>query len=230
MVAPPAVVVSTPTAPAPRAARQSRHARQQRQPFDQRVERVDARDAAFGQKHVGDVVLAGERAGVRDRELARRRRTAELVGEHRLAARCRAERKAPQARGMAHGFEKQHVAVDAGVIERRLADVAEREIDLVADRDQPGEADAARLAAGEQRADHAARVGGGEDAADRQVLLVEGGVRGQHRLAAQVDDAEARRTNDAQPGARADRRAAAFLAPILSGRPRRSRPPARSRP
>ena len=179
------------------------HARQQRQPFDQRVERIDPRDAAFGEKHVGDVVLAGERAGVGDRELARRRRTAELVGQHRLAARCRRERKAPQACGMAHGFQEQHVAVDAGVIERRLADVAEREIDLVADRDQAGEADAARLAAGEQRADHAARMGGGEDAADRQLLLVEGGVRRQHRLAAQVDDAQARRPDQPQPSARA---------------------------
>ena len=202
MVAPPAVVVTTPTA-SPHGARR-RHARKQRQPFDQAVEGIDPRDPAFGEKNAGDIVLAGERAGMRDRKLARRRRTAELVGEHRLSARRGGEREAAQARRMAHGFEKQHVAVDARVIERGLADLAEREIDLVADRDQAREADAARLATGEQRADQAAAVGGGEDAAVRQVLLVEGGVGGEHRLAAQVDDAQARGPDDAQPGAGTD--------------------------
>jgi hypothetical protein len=35
---------------------------------------------------------------------------------------------------VSHGLEKQHVAVDARIIERRGADVAEREVDLVPDR------------------------------------------------------------------------------------------------
>ncbi len=42
----------------------------------------------IGEKHVGDVVLARQRAGMRDRKLARRRRAAELVGQDRLAARA----------------------------------------------------------------------------------------------------------------------------------------------
>jgi hypothetical protein len=44
---------------------------------------------------IGDVVLARERAGVRDRKLARGVRTAELVGDDRLAALGRRKRKAP---------------------------------------------------------------------------------------------------------------------------------------
>jgi hypothetical protein len=59
-------------APAPCAARRQRHAGEQRQAFDQPVQGIDPRDAAFGEKHIGDVVLAGERARVRHRQLARR--------------------------------------------------------------------------------------------------------------------------------------------------------------
>ena len=72
---------------APRARCRERHAGEQRQALDQAVERIDPGDAAFGEKHVGDVVLARQRTGMRDRQLARRRRAAELVGQHRLAPR-----------------------------------------------------------------------------------------------------------------------------------------------
>ena len=99
MVAPPAVVVTTPTVGAPRAACARRHARQQREALDQPFQRIDARDAAVGQERVGHVVLAGERAGVGDRKLARRGRAAELVGEHRLAARGGGEREGAQRIG-----------------------------------------------------------------------------------------------------------------------------------
>ena len=209
MVAPPAVVVTTPTRLRPAAGR-NRHPRQQRQAFDQGVERVDPRDAASLEESIGDVVLARKRAGMGDRELARRGRAAELVGDDRFAALRRRQRKPAQRLRMPHGFEKQHVAVDAGIIERGCADFAEREVDLVADRNQPGETDAAGLAAREQRTDEAAAVGGGEDAPGRQVRLVEGGVRRQHGLAAQVDHAEARRADEADAGARAGLAQSAF--------------------
>ena len=138
---------------------------------------------------------------MRDRELARSGRAAELVGQHRLAAFGGGQREAAKRIGVPHGLEEQHVAVDAGIVERRRADVAEREIDLVADRYQAGEADAARLAAREQRADQAAAVRSREDAAHRQVGLIEGGVGRHHRFGAQVDDAEARRSDQAEAGA-----------------------------
>jgi hypothetical protein len=185
---------------APPAACRDRHAREQWQTLDQRVERIDPGDAAFGEKDVGDVVLPRERAGMRDRELARRGGAAELVGQHRLAAFRGCQREAAQRIGMPHRLEEQHVAVDAGIIERRRADVAERQVDLVADRDQAGEADAARLAARQQCADQAAGVGGGEDTPGRQVELVEGGVGRHHRFGAQVDDAEARWPDQADTG------------------------------
>src|SRR5436309_2149771 len=63
---------------------------------------------------------------------------------------------------------------------------------------------AARRAAREQRSDHAARMRGRKDAPDRQLGLLERRVGGQQRLRAQIDDAEARRPDDAQTRARAD--------------------------
>src|SRR5262249_59749585 len=76
-------------------------------------------------------------------------------------------------------------------------------IDPVPDRSEASKARAPRLAARHERTDHAAAVGGGEDAPERKILLVEGGVRRQHDPRAQVDDAEARRPDDADAGARA---------------------------
>ena len=60
--------------------------------------------------------------------------------------------------------------------------------------------DAARLAARQERADHAAGVRRREDAADRQVRLVERGVGGEKRLVPQIDHAEARRPDETRAG------------------------------
>ena len=177
-----------------------RHAGEQRKALDQSFQCIDASNAALGEEHAGDVVLARQRAGVRDGQFARRGRAPELVGQHRLAAPGGFEREGAQCVGLAQGFEKQHVAVDAGIVEGRRADLADRKIDLVADRDEAGEVDAARLAARQERADHPAGVRSREDAADRQVRLVECGVGGEKRLVPQVDHAEARRSDETRAG------------------------------
>ena len=96
MVAPPAVVVTTPTSARARTCRSRRHPRQQRQAPISASSVVDARDAASREEGVGHIVLARERAGMRDRKLARRGRTAELVGDDRLAALRGRERKGAQ--------------------------------------------------------------------------------------------------------------------------------------
>ena len=71
---------------------------------------------------------------MRDRKLARRGRAAELVADNRLAACGGAEREFAQRRRIADGLEEQEIAVDVRVIERRKADLADRNVDLVADR------------------------------------------------------------------------------------------------
>ena len=60
--------------------------------------------------------------------------------------------------------------------------------------------DAARLAARQERADHAAGMRCREDAADRQIRLVERGVGGEKRLVPQIDHAEARRPDETRAG------------------------------
>ena len=97
MVAPPPVVVTTATRGAPRRVGTGTRASSGR-PSIRPSSVVDPRDAAIGEERVGDVVLAGERAGVRHRELARGFRAAELVGDDRLAALGRGEREARAAR------------------------------------------------------------------------------------------------------------------------------------
>src|SRR5262249_61939553 len=106
----------------------------------------------------GDAVLAGERAGVGDREFARLGGAAELIGDDRPAARGRGLGEAAQRVRLPDGFEEQQVAVDIRIVERRRANLADAEIDLEADRDQRGKANAARLAARGERANDAAAV------------------------------------------------------------------------
>jgi hypothetical protein len=63
---------------------------------------------------------------------------------------------------------------------------------------EAGEVDAARLAARQKRADHAAGVRRREDASDRQVRLIERGVGGEKCFVPEVDHAEARRPDEAR--------------------------------
>ena len=144
MMAPPAVVVSTATrggrAPTGRIGVRRTSGSASISAF----EAFDPRDAAIGEERARHIVLAGKRAGVGDGKLARRRRAAELVGDDRLAARRGPEREVAQRGRIADRFEEQQVAVDVGIVERRGANLADREIDLVADRDEAGKADALR--------------------------------------------------------------------------------------
>ena len=79
---------------------------------------------------------------MRDGELARRRRAAELVGDDRLAACRRAEREfAQRSRRCGSAFEEQQVAVDIGIVERAAQISPTEQIDLVADRDEARKAD-----------------------------------------------------------------------------------------
>ncbi len=184
----------------PRTDGADRRAAYQRQRLEQRFEAFDARDAAISEECARDIVLAGERAGMRDGDVARRGGTAELVADDRLAARRRAEREFAQHGCVADRFEKQQIAVDVRIIECRQANLADREIDLVADRHEAREADSLLFAARHQRADHGTGMRGEECAADRDVSFRERGVCGEHHAFAQIDDAEARRADHADAG------------------------------
>ena len=138
---------------------------------------------------------------MRHREFARHIRAAEFVRHDCLAARGGLLRKGIELLSLAHRFEKQHEAVDTRIVQHRRTNVAHRKIRFIADRNQARKADATRLAARCECADHAAAVGCDEDAAGGKVGFGEGGVRGEEKLLPQIDDAQTRRSDDADPGA-----------------------------
>ena len=230
-MAPPAVVVSTATRGAPCADRADRRAAHQRQRLDQRLEAFDPRDAAIGEERARHIVLAGERAGVGDGKLARRRRAAELVGDDRLAARRRAEREFAQRRphcGSIRGTAGSRRCRDRRACTAQISPT-ERSTSLPIET-SPAKPTPARLAARHQRADHGAGVRGKEGAADRNVRLGEGRVGGEQQAFAQVHDAEARRADDAGCRFRPRPPSGAARAPRRPRRFRRSRRPGWWRP
>jgi hypothetical protein len=86
------------------------------------------------------------------------------------------------ARAVAQGFHEQEDRPGLGIVHQQIGDLADLEIDLVADRDQPREADAARVGAREQRADQAAALAHQAPIAGAQLVDREGRVGGQrHR-------------------------------------------------
>ena len=198
MVAPPAVVVTTPTLPAPARRRGSGTRRTSGRPS------ISPRGFPPARCRIRRGTRRRRRPRRRAHRCARpqaraRRRAAELVGDHRLAALAAASAK--RAR-LARGAWSRETAGSRRCRDHRACSSqispSERSTSLPTET-RPGEADAACLAAREQRADHASGVRGDEGAADRQFRLVEGRVRGQHRLAAQIDHAEARWPDERRP-------------------------------
>ena len=80
---------------------------------------------------------------------------------------------------MVQALEKQQVGIDARIVERGCADLADAQVDLAADRHQAGKTNATGTATRDQRADHAAAVRGDEDPTDRRLRLGKCGVRSQ---------------------------------------------------
>ena len=214
-----------------RRAPRDRHAREQRQSLDQAVQRLDPGDAAIGEERLRHVVLAGERAGMGDRELARLGRAAELVGQDRLAARAppRARRRAAHRHGAAfRGTACSRRSPDHRASRRR----SRRAKDRPRCRPRPGRQSRCRAPCRARAARRSCcrcgrprRCGRpGRSCSSKAALAVS------ITLRAQVDHAEARRPDDAQAGA------STHLAQLRDARerrrrrPRRSRRPARSRP
>ena len=124
LAAPPPVVVTTAT----RGARFSSNgpsARKQRRDLEQRLEHVDAHDAAVAEVRVERAIGAGERAGVRARQRLAQRRAAELVGDDRLAGGVRRRAARGEARRIAHRLQEEQDHARVGV-RRRAARPARR--------------------------------------------------------------------------------------------------------
>jgi hypothetical protein len=88
-------------------------------------------------------VRPGDGTGVRFRQLLADFGAAELVGDHRFARRMGPPCRVRQSLAVAQGFHEQHDGICLGIIDHQIGDLADRQVDLIADRDQPREADAA---------------------------------------------------------------------------------------
>ena len=130
IAAPPPVVVTTPTRRGPVPVACSGMRQRQREGLEHRIGDADAGDAQVLQEGVGHVVLAGECAGVRGRHLGGRGRSAQLVGQHRLAAARGFEGEGAQAVAVVQGFQEQQIAVDGRIVQRRRADLADTQVGL----------------------------------------------------------------------------------------------------
>jgi len=191
------VVVTTDT---PARERAKDDSPRERRHLEQSFEEIDLDDAVLAQERRHRGTRAGERAGMRGREKLTGCRAAERVGDQRLAGRVRLAGELCEPVGAPNGLEEQQETVGARVIDEQAAEIADRQIGLVADRDQAGEADAARLAARQQGADQAAAVRQHGQAAGQQLLQLKRGVDGQRESPVAIDDPHAVRPDQAHPG------------------------------
>ena len=116
-------------------------------------------DPAVAEIGVDRPVGAGERAGVRARErLAERRSGPSLYATTGLPAAC-ALRAAAASRAASRTVSRNsRITRVSRIVGEQLDQLADAEVGLVADRDQLGEAEAARRAAREHRAEHGAAL------------------------------------------------------------------------
>src|SRR5919204_1718517 len=130
----------------------------ERRDLDQRLEEIDAQNAAIPKKSVERGIGARERAGVRARKALARLRAAKLVRDDRFAGSVRRARGARKARGIAHGLEEKQDHLRVRVFRQKPNELAQAEIGLVADGHELGEAKAPRGAARKDRAEHRAAL------------------------------------------------------------------------
>ena len=116
--------------------------REQRRDVDQLVERARPDHARVREQRVGRSVGAGERRGVRARGADARARRAALQRQDRLAPREPA-RDARERSRVAEGLEIEHDELGRVVVLPPLEQVVRRDVGLVADRDEGGDAEAA---------------------------------------------------------------------------------------
>ena len=130
----------------------------QRRQLEQGLQHVHAQHAAIAQERVGAAVRTDQRPGMRRRQLAAGLGPPQHVGDDRLAGRRRPPGHGLEAVGPANRLQEQQDRAGRRIVDQHLADLGDPEVGLVAHRHQLGEADAARLAARQQRSQHAAAM------------------------------------------------------------------------
>ena len=149
--------------------------REQRGDVEQPAERVGANHARLAEDRVDGGVGARERRGVRAGGLLAGARAAALHREHGLLPR-EAPRDARELARVAERLDVEQDEVGAGVVLPPLEQVVRRDVGLVADRDEGGEAEPACLGPLEQREAERTRLRREADPAGREGAWGEGRV------------------------------------------------------
>ena len=178
--------------------RRGRAIDQQRRHVDQRFEHRDAGDAVAAAEGVEGGVGAGDGAGMRLGQLLADIGAAKLVDDHRLAGGMGAPRRLRQTIGVAQGLHEQQDGIGLRIVDQHVGDLAHREVDLVADRDQAREADATRIGTRQQRADQAAALADQRPPTLAQLIDGEGRIGRQRHRRIGADGADAVGADQAQ--------------------------------
>ena len=122
--------------------RRDRYPPRQQLRLEERVEGGDPGDAVRAQEGIRHGIVAGQRPRVRHRQACAVVGAAELVGHDRLALRGRGSGEVGQLVGVGEVLEEQGESGHRDVVEGGVADLTERDVELVAHRHHAGEADA----------------------------------------------------------------------------------------
>ena len=150
--------------------------RKQRRHVDQLLERGGADHAGLVEERVDSGLGARQRRCVRTGRLLPGRSRPALQREDRLRA-GNAPGEAAEAARIAEGLDVHQHHIRAVVVLPPLEQVVRRDVGLVADRDEPRQAEAARLGRLEEREAERAALGGEADVAGRSRAGGEGGVQ-----------------------------------------------------
>ena len=165
--------------------------------LDEALEMIEPHDPAIRKEGIERARLADHGARVRLRKCLPEIGAAEHIGHDGLACLVRLPRHLRHADGIAHGLEEEQNHVGIGIVDQHGRDLADGQVALIADRDERREADAACLAAADERADHGARLRDETRAALGQTLALEHGVGRERQRPVRIDHAEAVRADEA---------------------------------
>ena len=165
---------------------------------EQLVEIEHAQQAGAAERGVVDRVRAGERAGVGLRRLGTLRMTAGLDHHHRLDP-CGGARRRHELARVVDRFDIKQDRTGAPVEREEVEQIAEIDVDLVAQRDDRRETDAVRRRPFDQARGDGAGLRDQREVAGRRHAGGEAGIE----LGARRQDAEAVRADEPQAGARA---------------------------
>ena len=168
--------------------------------FQKAFQHFDTRNGVGLEIGVRRLGRAGDGPGMAERQFAARVGAAELIGDHRLAGRKRAARCGSQNVPVAHGLDEQQDRLGFRIVDQQVDQLAHAQVAFIADADHAGEADAARGAPRQQRAQNGAALGNERQAARLDPFHFQHRVDGQGQRGGRMNDAHGIGADQANAG------------------------------